>query len=68
MNESALLYNYLLIGGVLPFWSDLGKLKTMRRALKGINAAVVGVLLAALFQPVWLAGIKSSADFSLALS
>ena len=58
---------FLLIGGVLPFWTDLGKLQAMRRALKGINAAVVGVLLAALFQPVWLAGIKNSADFSLAL-
>ena len=58
---------FLLVGGALPFWSVLGKRAAMRRALKGINAAVVGVLLAALFQPVWLAGIKTSADFSLAM-
>ena len=56
---------FLLIGGALPFWSVLGKRTTVRRALNGINAAVVGVLLAGLFQPVWLAGIKDSADFCL---
>ena len=56
---------FLLVGGALPFWSVLGKRTTVRRALNGINAAVVGVLLAALFQPVWLAGIKDSADFCL---
>ncbi len=59
---------FLLIGGVLPFWSDLGRLATMRRALRGINAAVVGILLAALFQPVWQVGIRSSADFSLGIA
>ena len=58
---------FLLVGGALPFWSVLGKQSRMQRAIKGINAAVVGVLLAALFRPVWLAGIKDSADFSLAL-
>jgi len=58
---------FLLIGGVLPFWSDLGRLRAMRRALVGINAAVVGILLAALFQPIWHVGIRTSAEFSLAL-
>ena len=37
----------------MPFWSDLGCLVPMRRALLGINAAVVGILLAALFLPIW---------------
>ena len=59
--------SFLLIGGVLPFWSDLGRLTAMRRALLGINAAVVGILLAALFQPVWQTGIRGGAEFSLAL-
>ena len=39
----------------------------MRRALLGINASVVGILLAALFQPVWQTGIRGGAEFSLAL-
>ena len=59
--------SFLLIGGLLPFWSDLGRLAPMRRALLGINASVVGILLAALFQPVWQTGIRGVAEFSLAL-
>ena len=59
--------SFLLIGGLLPFWSDLGRLAPMRRALLGINASVVGILLAALFQPVWQTGIRGGAEFSLAL-
>ena len=59
--------SFLLIGGLLPFWSDLGRLASMRRALLGINASVVGILLAALFQPVWQTGIRGAAEFSLAL-
>ena len=58
---------FLLIGGVLPFWGDLGRLASMRRALQGINAAVVGILLAALFQPLWQVAIRGVADFCLAL-
>ena len=49
------------------FDSDLGRLAPMRRALLGINASVVGILLAALFQPVWQTGIRGGAEFSLAL-
>ena len=59
--------SFLLVGGLLPFWSDLGRLAPMRRALLGINAFVVGILLAALFQPVWQTGIRGGAEFSLAL-
>ena len=59
--------SFLLVGGLLPFWSDLGRLAPMRRALIGINASVVGILLAALFQPVWQTGIRGGAEFSLAL-
>ena len=59
--------SFLFIGGLLPFWSDLGQLAPMRRALLGINAAVVGILVAALFQPIWQTGIRSGAEFSLAL-
>ena len=59
--------SFMLIGGLLPFWSDLGRLATMRRVLLGINASVVGILLAALFQPVWQTAIHGAAEFSLAL-
>jgi chromate transporter len=55
------------MGGVVPFWGDLGRLRSMRRALQGINAAVVGILLAALFQPLWQVAIRDVADFCLAL-
>ena len=61
------LPSFMLIGGLLPFWSDLGRLAPMRRALLGINASVVGILLAALFQPVWQTAIRGGAEFSLAL-
>ena len=37
-------------------------------ALKGVNAAVVGLLLAALYHPVWTAGITSARDFALAIT
>ena len=56
---------FLLIGGILPFWSDLGRLSSMRRALKGMNAAVVGILLAALYQPLWQVGIVGGKEFCL---
>ena len=55
--------SFMLIGGLLPFWSDLGHLAPMRRALLGIKASVVGILLAALFQ----LDIRGGAEFSLAL-
>ena len=61
------LPSFLLIGGILPFWSVLGRLRKMRHALVGINAAVVGILLAALFQPVWQSAIRGSAEFCLAI-
>ena len=62
------LPSFLLIGGVLPFWSVLGRLRMMRRALFGINAAVVGILVAALFQPIWQSAILGRAEFSLAIT
>ncbi|MBZ6076386.1 chromate efflux transporter [Microvirga puerhi] len=60
------LPSFLLVVGVLPFWEGLRRTPTAQAALKGVNAAVVGLLLAALYNPVWTAGILSSADFDLA--
>jgi chromate transporter len=60
--------SFLLVIGVLPFWDQLRRVDAVRRALVGINAAVVGLLLAALYNPVWTSAIFSPADFGLALA
>jgi chromate transporter len=60
------LPSFLLIIGTLPFWAALRNKPAARAALKGVNAAVVGLLLAALYRPVWTAGIASAGDFALA--
>ncbi len=61
------LPSFLLLIGTLPFWNSLRAQQSFRAALRGINAAVVGLLLAALYSPVWTSTIKSSLDFLLAL-
>lgn len=61
------LPSFLLIIGALPFWESLRKFAAVRSALLGINAAVVGILLAALYNPVWTAGILSAGDFALTI-
>ena len=62
------LPSFLLVIGILPFWDDLRQLGAIRSALAGINAVVVGVLLAALYRPVWTSGILTVADFGLAIT
>ena len=59
--------SFLLVFGALPFWEDLRRRRAAQAALSGINAAVVGILLAALYDPVWTAGITSRGDFALAI-
>lgn len=58
----------LLVVGALPYWDALRRHPAMRAAMAGVNAAVVGVLLAALYDPVWTSAIHSRAGFSLALA
>jgi chromate transporter len=60
------LPSFLLVIGALPFWEEIRGLPLAQAALRGINAAVVGLLLAALYHPVWTAGITRPADFALA--
>jgi chromate transporter len=60
------LPSFLLVLGALPFWDDLRQKPAAQAALRGVNAAVVGLLLAALYNPVWTAGITSASDFALA--
>jgi chromate transporter len=59
---------FLLVVGALPFWDALRARPSFQSALRGINAAVVGVLLAALYHPVWTGAIHTAADFALALA
>ena len=61
------LPSFLLIAGALPFWDLLRSVPVFQSALKGINAAVVGLLLTALYNPVWTSAISSPADFGLGL-
>ncbi|MFC4350661.1 chromate efflux transporter [Fodinicurvata halophila] len=61
------LPSFLLVIGVLPFWEQLRHVQPMRRALLGVNAAVVGLLLAALYHPVWTSGVRAPSDFALVL-
>lgn len=58
---------FLLVAGALPFWELLRQRDGVQRAMAGVNAAVVGVLGAALYDPVWTSAIHSRADFGLAL-
>ncbi len=58
---------FLLVVGTLPLWNALRARPAFRAALRGINAAVVGLLLAALYDPVWTGAIHAPADFALAL-
>ncbi|SET38283.1 chromate transporter [Paenibacillus sp. NFR01] len=57
---------FLLIAGTLPFWNALRKNAKVQGALMGINAAVVGILLAALYHPLWTTAVLAPADFALA--
>ncbi|MFG1392405.1 chromate efflux transporter [Xanthobacter agilis] len=57
----------LLVAGLLPFWSVLHRRPAARAAMRGANAAVVGILGAALYDPVWTGAVFMPADFAVAL-
>ena len=58
----------LLVVGALPFWDSLRTRPVAQAAMRGANAAVVGVLGGALYSPVWTSAILSPYDFALALA
>jgi chromate transporter len=62
------LPSFLLVIGILPFWEKLRRVPAAQAGLRGINAAVVGLLLAALYNPVWTSGILGVGDYALALA
>ncbi|MBN9474547.1 MAG: chromate transporter [Bordetella sp. SCN 67-23] len=58
----------LVLVGALPFWEQLRQRRGIQTALAGVNAGVVGILLSALYDPVWTSAIHGRADFALALA
>jgi chromate transporter len=63
-----LLPGMLLVYGMLPFWDAMRTRAAAQAAMRGTNAAVVGILGAALYNPVWTSAISSPRDFALALA
>ncbi|MDE1933989.1 chromate efflux transporter [Bradyrhizobium sp.] len=57
----------LVLLGVLPFWDSFRKRPNAQAIMRGVNAAVVGLLGAALYNPVWSTSVKTSGDFGVAL-
>ena len=62
------LPSFFLVIGAVPFWDRLRGWSRFGGALKGINAAVVGLLLAALYDPIWTSAVHGADDFALALA
>ena len=57
----------LILLGTLPFWDAFRKRAAAQSMMRGVNAAVVGLLGAALYNPVWISSVKTPADFGIAL-
>jgi len=58
------LPSFLLLGAALPYWDALRSRTRIRSALSGVNAAVVGLLLAVLYTPVWTSSVHDASDFA----
>jgi chromate transporter len=58
----------LLVYGMLPFWDAMRTRPSAQAAMRGTNAAVVGILGAALYNPVWTSAVLTPRDFALALT
>jgi chromate transporter len=57
----------LILLGALPFWETFRKRASAQAMMRGVNAAVVGLLGAALYSPVWTSSVKTPGDFGIAL-
>jgi chromate transporter len=64
---SIFLPGFLLVSGVLPLWHRITEHPSAARAVAGINAAVVGLLGAALYDPVWTSAVRSATDVAIAI-
>lgn len=59
--------SFFLVFGTLPFWDALRRRTGFRSVLTGVNASVVGLLAAALYNPVWVSAVRGPSDFLLVL-
>ena len=59
------LPGFLLVGGVLPLWRTVAGRPGAARAIAGVNAAVVGLLAAALYDPIFVSAVRSAADLAI---
>jgi chromate transporter len=57
----------LILLGTLPFWNSLRTRTGARAAMRGVNAAVVGLLAAALYNPVWTSSVRNARDLAVAV-
>ncbi|MEK3990507.1 chromate transporter [Robertmurraya sp. FSL R5-0851] len=57
---------FLLVLGALPFWDTIRRNPKIKGALMGVNAAVVGILISAFYQPIWTSSILAPIDFAFA--
>jgi chromate transporter len=62
------LPGFLLLSAVLPLWRSLASHPRAARAVAGVNAAVVGLLAAALYDPVWTSAIATPRDAGIAIA
>jgi chromate transporter len=58
----------LTLLGTIPFWDRLRSERTAQAIMRGVNAAVVGLLGAALYNPVWTSAVQTPADFAVAVA
>ena len=65
--SAVFLPSFLLIWGVLPFWSRLASSTRVRGVVTGINAVVVGILLSVLYNPIWTGSVFSAENFGLVM-
>ena len=61
------LPSFLLVSGILPFWEELRRVEPIQRAMKGINSAVLGILVSAFYSPVCTSAIHDGFDLGLAV-
>jgi chromate transporter len=57
----------LILLGVLPFWDSFRRRAGAQAGMRGVNAAVVGLLGAALYNPVWSSSVRTPGDFGIAM-
>ena len=59
------LPSFLMVIGIMPFWDKFRANTTIQKSMIGVNAAVVGILLAAFYNPIWMSAVLGPQDFAL---